>query len=66
MWRLVTFFQFTIARIRIAAIDRASPFEVEKSVLAGRFESGGYAYIKEHSLLLASRKLTPGEFISIR
>jgi len=63
------FFQLTIARVRITAIDctdDASSFEVEKSVLAGRFESSGYAYIKEHGLLRASWKLTPGEFISIR
>lgn len=33
--------------------DAASFFEVEKSVLAGRLlENGGYAYIKEHGLLL--------------
>lgn len=44
-------FHYIIVRFRIAVLDpadEASFFEVEKSVLAGRFENGDYAYIKEH------------------
>lgn len=56
--QILIIFHCIFVRFRIAIIDSdddALLFEVEKSVLAGRFENGDYAYIKEHGSCFSSR-----------
>lgn len=56
--QILIIFHCIFVRFQMAVIDPdddALLFEVEKSVLAGRFGNSDYAYIKEHGSCSSSR-----------